>query len=389
MSMQETDIHDMIHRAFPGLDDGLADEMIASGQVLAFPPGKVLCREGDFGTTFYIMVGGEVKATKLINDVEERLLTTLRPGDFFGEMALIHNAPRAATITSLVETHVLEITKEAFSSLLERSSNISLGIIREVSRRLRENDQMAIEDLRIKAAELADAYQQLAEQEYARSEFLTTVAHELRTPLTSANGYIQMIRKGALQSDMAANALQTVERNLQEIVSLVNDILFLQEMDMILPDFQWVDLGVLVKTQLDQVRARAEAQGLSMKLEVAAGLPRLPADPTSLSRAILCILDNAIKFSPDGGEIRVEVGYDRDDQWVKISDPGVGIPPEAQPHIFDRYFRLDQIGGHLFRGLGLGLSIAYQVVRAHNGNITMESALGKGSTFTIWMKGRR
>ena len=134
---------------------------------------------------FYLMLEGEVQVTKVINQSEVRLLTNLGPGDFFGEMALIHNAPRAASVTTVQPTTVLEINKQIFDQMLHRNASVSLAMVREVSRRLRENDEMAIEDLRVKSQELALAYQQLAEQEYAQHEFLSTIAHELRTPLTA------------------------------------------------------------------------------------------------------------------------------------------------------------------------------------------------------------
>lgn len=375
----------MLQQAFPGLQVALAKEMLASCQEQQHPPFTVLCQEGEPGYSFYIILDGEVKATKLVDAVEERLLKTLKAGDFFGEMALIHNAPRAATITTLVPTTVLKINKEDFDSLLARSASISQAIIREISRRLRENDEMAIEDLRIKAAELADAYQLLAEEEYARNEFLTTVAHELRTPLTTAKGFLHMIRTGTLEGENLDKALNTVSHNVEEIITLVNDILFLQEMEMILPDFQSADVGVITQMAVNGQQEHAEECQVKLSLEMSPGLPKIHADPKSLGQAIDALVDNAIKFSPDGGDVHITVGVDENRMLITVEDCGVGIPPEAMPDIFNRYFRLDQVGGYLFRGLGLGLSIARQVVLQHGGEIQVKSELGQGSTFTIWL----
>ena len=133
-------------------------------------------------------------------------------------------------------TTVLEIYKEDFTRLVERSSIVSLAMAREVSRRLTQNDTMAIEDLRLKAKELAEAYQQLTEQEYARSEFLSTIAHELRTPLTTTNGFLQIIRMGMLQGEALNSALDLMARNLDDITKLTNDILFMQEMELTFPN---------------------------------------------------------------------------------------------------------------------------------------------------------
>ncbi|HOG78348.1 MAG TPA: HAMP domain-containing sensor histidine kinase, partial [Anaerolineaceae bacterium] len=263
---------------------------------------------------------------------------------------------------------------------------MSMAIVQQISKRLRENDEMAIEDLREKAGQLAEAYQQLAEQDYTRRVFLTTIAHELRTPLMAANGFLQILRSGALQGQAFTAALETVSRNLTEITTLTNDILFLQEMELILPAFEQTDVGGLVASAVEQQREKAERNGVGMTMTIAPGLPRIPADSKSLERAIVAMIDNGIKFSPDGGAVNVDVGFNEVEVWVRIQDHGVGIPAKYLPRIFERFFHLDEVAGHLFRGAGLGLSIARQVIEQHKGRVTVESELGRGSTFTIHLR---
>jgi signal transduction histidine kinase len=376
----------VLQRAFPGIQTIEAEAMISCGKVHAYPPNAILCREGAIENVFYIILDGEVQVTKLLNEIETRFLKHLKGGDFFGEMALIHNAPRAATVVTSAPTTVLEINKDAFTKLLEQSSSMSLAMVREVSRRLRENDEMAIGDLRLKARELADAYQQLAEQEFARREFLTTIAHELRTPLTSASGFLQLVRMGMLDDQTLTNAMDTIAQNVQDIISLTNDILFLQEMDLILPEFQPAQIGEIVVKLVEQLRTRAVRNSISLKLNIAPETPQVIGDAKSLERAIAAILDNAIKYSPQGGDVLVDVGSDGVQLWVRVEDHGVGIAADVIPVIFDRFFHVDHVGDYLFRGLGLGLSIAKQVIEQHGGRILVESDLGKGSTFTILLK---
>jgi len=372
-----------IQKAFPGIKSEDAEAVASSGEVHAYPPQHILCQEGALEKIFYIILDGRVKVTKLINETEVRELSILEQGDFFGEMALIHDAPRAATVKTLGPTTVLEIHKTDFDKFLNSNSNVALAIVHEVSRRLRENDEMAIEDLRLKARELASAYQQLAEHDYARQEFLTTIAHNLRTPLTAAYGYIKAIRMEMLQGEALRSALDVVGRNLQEIISLVNDILYLQEMELILLDFQPTDLGSIVRTCSEKMRNRAEKNKVSLHLEIGPDIPYVQADTRSIERVVMILLDNAIKFSPEGGDMYVQVGHDRNHVYVKVKDSGVGIPDEAMPRLFRRFFRLDEVGGHLFTGSGLGLSIAKHVMDQHGGEIEVHSKLGKGSTFTL------
>ena len=380
------DTHEILKRAFPGIQKNVADELLASGATRNFPPNTTICQEGALEDTFYIILNGEVRVTKVINDEEVRLLTHLTNGDFFGEMAIIHNAPRAATVATTLPTQVLEIRKEIFTHLVELSSSMSLAMVRAVSNRLRDNDEMAIEDLREKARELAIAYQQLAELEHARSEFLTTIAHELRTPLMAASGFMQVIRTGKIQGEALKSAVETVSRNIEDIIALTNDILFLQEMDLILPDFRPTDVGAVIAAAVESQHGRAERNNIALKLDISAGLPTIQADPQSLERAFSAILDNAIKFSPDGGEVYIRADHSTMHLIVSVRDRGVGIPSDALPHIFDRFFHLDQVGDHLFRGIGLGLSVARQVIEQHRGEIRVNSKLGEGSEFIILLR---
>ncbi|HVN54219.1 MAG TPA: ATP-binding protein [Anaerolineaceae bacterium] len=375
----------IIPKAFPGITSIEVNELIQSSEVQTFPPGTVLCQENALEYTFYIILEGAVQVSKTINNVERRLLKTLGPGDFFGEMALIHNAPRAATVVTTEPTTVLIIQKPAFDNVLHSSTSVSLALTREISRRLRENDELAIEDLRLRADELARAYQQLSELEFARREFLTTIAHELRTPLMVANGFLQTVQSGKMEGEILKSALDTVSRNVQQIVALVNDILFLQEMDLILPKFQAVNLGEIVLSVVQSLAVEAGQNNVNFKLEVSTSLPPLQGDPKSLERAIRAIVENAIKFSPEGGDVIIHTGADDAWVWIEIQDHGVGITPEVLPRIFDRFFHVEKIDGYLFRGVGLGLSIAKQVIEQHSGRIEVFSQPGQGSLIKVWL----
>jgi signal transduction histidine kinase len=376
----------IIPRAFPGIKPGEVEELISNCQVKTYPAGTVLCRENAVEHIFYMILEGEATVTKLVNASEDRLLKTLRAGEFFGEMALIHNAPRAATVTATMPMIALELDKQSFDRVLERSSSIAMAMVREISSRLRQNDEMAVEDLRVRAGELAQAYQKLAEQDLARREFLSNVAHELRTPLMSASGYLKLLQKGAITGDGEKTAIDTVERNVQQIVELVNDVLFLQEMDLVLQDFQPVDLGETSRTVIEKYKGRAAEKNIVLSLREGGSLPLIPGDARSLERALTALLDNAIKFSPRGGDVGIRVEADRAELRLSVTDHGIGIPPELTARIFDRFYHIEHHGGDLFGGLGLGLAIARQVIEQHHGQLTVESAPGKGSIFTMTFK---
>jgi signal transduction histidine kinase len=374
----------IIPKAFPGITPDEIQELISHSQVHSYPARTVLCREDQIEKIFYMILEGEVEVTKSINRSEARLLQTLAPGDFFGEMALIHNAPRAATVTAKTDLVVLELDKESFDKVLKRSSSVALAMVHEISNRLRENDEMAIEDIRLRARELAQAYQKLAEQDVARREFLTNVAHELRTPLMAASGYLQILQQGSmLNQEQLAHALDTVSRNVQQIVTLVNDILFLQEMDLVLPDFQAVDMGEVASTVLERYKSQAAERGIHLSLTEDRELPPVSGDAKSLERALTALVDNAIKFSPKGGDVEIRLKKGDQQIYVTVEDHGIGISPNTRPRIFDRFYHMEKEDDDLFGGIGLGLAITRQVIQQHKGTLEVESEHGQGSTFTM------
>ena len=375
----------IIPHAFPGIPPGEVAELINSSKLMNYPTGTILCRENAIEETFYLILEGEVEVTKVINNNETRVLKKLVAGDFFGEMALIHNAPRAATVKSLTPLISLEIHKEAFDRVLKNSSSVSLAMVREISRRLRENDELAIDDLRMRANELAEAYQKLAEQEVARHDFLTNVSHQLRTPLMAAGGYLQMLQKGAIPAEKTKDAMEAVTRNVQQITGLVNDILFVQEMELILDQFEQVNLTDLSNQVVNRLAEKSKSKQIDIRVHPDLFLPPIMGDRQSLERAFTALLDNAIKFSPESGKVEIRLRRKSDQVMVEIADQGIGISPEILPHIFERFYHMDKSGDQLFEGLGLGLAITKQVIEQHKGHLDVVSTPGKGSRFTMWL----
>ncbi len=373
----------IIPRAFPGIKPEEVQEIIVNSRITTYPPETVICRENEIEYVFYMILEGDFEVTKVINNSEVRLLKSLTAGDFFGEMALIHNAPRAATVKSKTNVIMLELDKDGFNRVLKRSPSVAMAMVDEISNRLRQNDQMAIEDLRMRASELADAYQRLAEQDLVRREFLSNVAHELRTPLMVASGYLHAIQKGMV-SDVQLNAtIDTISRNVDQITTLANDLLFLQEIELVLPEFQPVDVIEVVNEVVNKYEEKAKERQVTIKIKGDRNVSKIRGDAQSLSRAVTALVDNAIKFSTPNGEVEIRFAEQGDRVRISVEDHGIGIAPEIRPRIFDSFFHLDRSGDQLYSGIGIGLSITRQVILQHQGMLDVESEAGKGSKFTM------
>jgi len=238
----------------------------------------------------------------------------------------------------------------------------------------------------MRASELAEAYQKLAEQEVARREFLSNVAHQLRTPLMVATGYLQLLQRGILTGDQLTSGMDTVSRNVQQIATLVNDILFLQELELVLPDFQAVDMNEIARQVQERYSGLAAERDVHLLFTPHPGLPPVSGDARSLERALMALVDNAIKFSPAGASVEIRTMLEGEMIRVAVEDRGIGIARKSLPRIFDRFYHLDRSGDDLFNGIGLGLAITRQVIEQHHGSLDVVSEPGKGSTFTITLK---
>jgi two-component system phosphate regulon sensor histidine kinase PhoR len=237
--------------------------------------------------------------------------------------------------------------------------------------------------MRKQKEQIEAAYDELRHQEQLRTEFLTTLAHELRTPLTSASGFMQLLKVGAMNGPALTMSLQKISMNIDRIVSLVNDLLFVQEQDLIEPALRPVSLPALLEVIVSELREDAQDQGSEIKIEVPPDLPTIQADPDGLVRAFNKLLDNAVKFSPDGGDI-VITAHARP-RWIDVdfTDKGVGIRDAFKPRLFQRFEHTDRIGDRVFGGVGLGLAIAKHIIESHGGSISVQSTEGAGSTFTV------
>ena len=219
-----------------------------------------------------------------------------------------------------------------------------------------------------------------------KDDFLATLSHELRTPLNAVLGYAQMLRQGVITSDRRDHALAVIERNASALSHMVSDVLDISRITVgkIRLAVEPVHVPALVAEALHTVRPAAEAKGVKIEVHTEPDLPRIPADPERLQQIIWNLLANAVRFTPRGGAVGVDVSRTEGSVEISVTDTGVGINREFMPHVFDRFRQADNRIAREHGGLGLGLAITRELVELHGGTIHAHSdGDGRGATFRV------
>jgi len=385
-----------LSQVFVGLTPDEVEEMARVTRAHTYPPGHFLCTEGAYEEVFYIIARGVAEITKKVTEHEERKLREVGEGDFVGEMALIQNAPRAASVRTLTDCTVLEMAKADFEAMLSRSPHMALNIIRTTLNRMRQNDQMAIQDLR-------RTNRVLALLDRNKLEFIQVAAHELRTPLTVMKGYLNVMKldQTIRSNPQLLEVLDGLSKGTDRLHEIVNTMLDASRVEgelrlALVP----VPLRSVVNDIANRVQKEAANRQLNVSVEHAADTPLIHGDPTLIQKALFHIIINAFKYTPDGGTITIRtrpvtLADGRPGAEIAVADTGIGVADEHKELIFEKFYQVGSVDLHssgktAFKGggPGLGLAIAKGVARAHGGRIWVESpghdeTTCPGSTFYL------
>ena len=225
-------------------------------------------------------------------------------------------------------------------------------------------------------------------EERERRLFVSNVSHELRTPLTSVKSYLEALDEGALSEPVAPDFIKVSLDETNRMMRMVTDLLHLSRIDNATShlDVELINFTAFITfilNRFDQIRGQDEDKKYELVRDYPITSVWIEIDTDKMTQVIDNILNNAIKYSPDGGKITVTMKTTDDQMILSISDQGLGIPKQDLPRIFDRFYRVDRARSRAQGGTGLGLSIAKEIIKQHNGFIWAKSEYGKGSTFTI------
>lgn len=273
----------------------------------------------------------------------------------------------------------------------------------EVIRKVASENALLVEqfrslnaDLEVKiegrTRDLAEANTQLKRLDQMKSAFLLNVSHELRSPVTSLKFNIDLLQRELIRtngmSGKSERYLATLTKHIDFLARLIEDMLNLLQLEHESDEFEYtaVDLNMVVETTLMDYQTRIDAADLTLFYKPTAHLPSVKADPARVVQMLTCLLSNAIAYNRTKGQIYVSTRFNAHHQvGVEIKDTGIGISSEDIPHIFERFYRGTVVNESAIAGTGLGLSIVKEIINLHNGRIEVESQLGKGTSFTVWL----
>ena len=374
----------LLRLAFKGLEDKELQEMADLTKLRVYPPEQVLCHEGAYEDTFYIIAEGSVVISKkMLGEAGERVLRVGGRGDLVGEMALIQNAPRAASVRTLTDCITLEMGKRDFDTILNRSPRMAIDIMRITLDRMRANDHMAIADLQ-------RTNNILRQLDRNKLDFIQVVAHELRTPLTVLSGYIKMLHsfpdvKENVALGAVIDGIIKGSDRIHEVVNLMLDVTRI-DTDTLKVVAEPVPLMEIINELVYDFAKAAEGRKVEIAVDYGANTPNIYGDPTLVQKALYQLIVNAIKFTPDGGKVTISTRPGVIDDEIPgveivVKDTGIGLDAEHHDLIFEKFYQVGSVAIHSSGkttykggGSGLGLAIVRGVARAHGGKVWVESS---------------
>lgn len=303
-------------------------------------------------------------------ELQERVLTSMTDATVIGVVA-------TAIVALLVGAWLTRLLTQPLQLLISAIYRISAGDLRS-QLRLSTQDEFG---------QVAQAFNDMAEKlhrmEEVRKHLVADVAHELRTPLTIIQGQLELVQQGVRKPDPAT--LLPIQDEVMRLTRLVDDLhqLSLAEAGVLKFEKREADIVSLVARVVDNFQIEAEDRSIDVSLSATAEQILLPMDPNRITQVLVNLLGNALRYTPEGGQVRIDILETPIAVRISVSDTGHGIAAEHLPHLFDRFYRIEAARSRGSGGMGLGLAIAKEYVEAHGGRIDVTSEASRGSVFVV------
>ena len=335
-----------------------------TGRTRKFSAGEIIFSAGDSGNGFYVLETGRVKLTAVVGNGETRVLAVFGPGDFFGEMAVLDDAPRSGTATAEEVSEAIFLSRDELLALLDQRPRLALNLIREFSNRMRTLNQKYVGEI-IQAERLAVV-----------GRFAGTIVHDFKNPLQVIGLAAELACSDFTAPPMRHKAADRIARQVERMTNMLQELVEFTKPSGQKPYLQPVNFARYMNPLAEEIRTEIAERGV--KLEVATPPPELEVNvnPQRLSRLFYNLLNNAVDEMREGGKIFLRFAIEKNELRVEIEDTGKGIAPEIAQSLFQPFATHGKA-----HGTGLGLTICKKIAEDHGGRIWALSTPGKGATF--------
>ncbi len=332
-----------------------------SAQVRAYPAGVTIFREGDPGDGLCVILEGTVQISCLLTPNERRMLTRLGVGDYFGEIAVLDGLPRSATAAAETDVRLCYLSSAAVVSLLERSPQLGMTMVRKFSRRMREFHQLYVQ----------------AERLALVGRFARSIVHDLRNPLSTIGLSADTAFLPSATPEQKVSARNRIRRQLDRLANMANELLEFTRGDDA-PALMKVNYAEFIQQVVDELRSDVTARSAQLELAGPPPAVSLPMDPRRLAHVFQNLVNNACDAMPDGGTVTLAFRLGDQELETDVQDTGTGIAPEIQPRLFEPFATFGKPSG-----TGLGLSICRRIIEDHRGTISARNRPEGGAVFTF------
>ncbi|HVU35212.1 MAG TPA: ATP-binding protein, partial [Opitutaceae bacterium] len=347
---------------FSGLLHAELQALHQAGQTRTFEAGAVIFSAGDPGDGFYIVESGRVQIIATFGGNEPLTLATITAGDFFGEMAVLDDAPRSATAKAETETRATFLSRETLLDLLDRRPRLALNLIREFSSRMRALNRKYVNEI-IQAERLA-----------VIGRFAATIVHDFKNPLTIIGLAAELACSDDTAPPMRVKAQTKIVRQVERMTNMLQELIEFTKPTGHRPTLRGVNFARYMKPLAEEIRQEIADRGVKLMLQMPPPEIEVRLDPPRLSRLFYNLLNNAVEAMPDGGRIFLRFTVNPDELQVDIEDTGPGIAPAVAPTLFRPFATHGKP-----HGTGLGLTICKKIAEDHGGRIWATSTPGKGA----------
>ena len=350
-----------------------------------YEPAVLICREGTPADRFFIIVEGSVEVWKDWGEREADLLAVHGPGHFFGELALIDELPRSATVLARQATRVLAVGRSDFHRIVTENATVALSIMRSVSSMVRTSNDSFVESLRKRNRALVKANRELksTQEKLLRAERLSLlgrvsslILHDIRNPLSVLRSLAELVL-------LHPGEPAAVERNIKRIIDeadrlgrIAGELLDYSRGEISL-HMSIVDPGELAREAARIIQERFESRKIEITLDLAPAAPVI-MDHDRMLRVLLNLADNSRKAMPNGGHLTFSVGRENGRLVFQVADTGEGMEKSVQDRLFEPFFTSSREGG-----TGLGMTIVKSIVDAHDGTLSFTTRRHEGTSFRI------